>query len=42
MNPRDVVAVPVDYDGTKMRVSKYRVLRVVNKLNESLVESIQL
>lgn len=31
VDPRDVVCVPNDYNGTKMRVCKYRVLGVVKK-----------
>lgn len=39
VDPRDVVAVPVDYQGTKMRVCKFRVLNLVNepRLNEVVV-----
>lgn len=31
VNPADVVAVPIDYNQSKMRVCKYRVLSVVNE-----------
>lgn len=38
VNPRDVVAVPTDYNGTKMRVSEFEVLALVtNPRTEALV-----
>jgi len=38
IHPKDVVAVPTDYNGTKMRVCKYKVLEVLTEENkESLV-----
>lgn len=40
VDPRDVVAVPTDYNGTKMRVCKFKVVNVVSTTNNnSLVES---
>lgn len=39
VNPVDVVAVPVDYNGTKMRVSKFKVLNVCDsELQEDLYD----
>jgi len=35
VNPKDVVCVPNDYNGTKMRVCKFEVLAVTNEMNES-------
>jgi len=35
VNPKDVVAVPVDYENAKMRVCAYKVLRVVDQENSS-------
>lgn len=34
VNPKDVVAVPTDYNGTKMRVSRFEVVAVGEKLRE--------
>lgn len=34
VNPKDVVAVPTDYNGTKMRVCKFEVVAVGEKLRE--------
>lgn len=34
VNPKDVVAVPTDYNGTKMRVSRFEVIQEVNKPND--------
>jgi hypothetical protein len=34
VNPKDVVAVPTDYNGTKMRVCKFEVMAVGEKLRE--------
>lgn len=40
VDPRDVVAVPTDYNGTKMRVCKFKVVGVVQNMNtKTLVES---
>jgi hypothetical protein len=40
VDPSDVVAVPTDYNGTKMRVSKFKVVAESNGLiKESLVDS---
>lgn len=40
VNPRDVVSVPTDCSGQKMRVSRYEVVRVLdNKYNETVVPS---
>lgn len=39
VNPADVVAVPTDYDGTKMRVCKFEVMNVCEKLLEGEVYS---
>ncbi len=38
INPQDVVSVPVDYDNAKMRVCKYKVIRVIEQPNENLLE----
>jgi hypothetical protein len=38
VNPRDVVSVPIDYNNQKMRVCKYRVIRVVTRPNERILE----
>jgi hypothetical protein len=35
INPKDVVAVPIDYEGSKMRVCEFKVLRVVDQENSS-------
>lgn len=37
INPKDVVAVPVDYNGTKMRVCKFEVLAETHKMREETV-----
>jgi hypothetical protein len=34
VDPADVVSVPIDYNGQKMRVCKYKVLREFNRNNE--------
>jgi hypothetical protein len=34
VNPKDVVAVPVDYNGTKMRVAAYKVYREVKSMRD--------
>lgn len=36
VNPKDVVAVPTDYDGTKMRVCEFKVIRKVSEINMNL------
>ena len=36
INPRDVVAVPTDYNGAKMRVCRFRVLSTVDHFAEKL------
>ena len=36
INPRDVVAVPTDYNGAKMRVCRFRVLSTVNHFASKL------
>lgn len=38
INPRDVVSVPIDYNNAKMRVCKYKVVRVIEQPNENLLE----
>jgi len=38
INPQDVVSVPVDYNNAKMRVCKYKVIRVIEQPNENLLE----
>lgn len=35
VDPRDVVCVPTDYNGTKMRTCKFKVVQVVTVVNES-------
>ena len=35
VNPSDVVSIPVDYNNSKMRVCKYKVLGVVDKEHSS-------
>lgn len=35
VNPMDVVAVPVDYDNSKIRVSRYKVLGVIDSENSN-------
>lgn len=42
VNPKDVVAVPVDYDGTKMRVCKFEVLAETEKMREEVVYGVDL
>lgn len=37
VNPKDVVAVPVDYDGTKMRVCRFEVLAETEKMRDETV-----
>jgi len=37
VNPRDVVSVPTDCNGQKMRVSRYTVVRAVNKAHDDAV-----
>ena len=37
INPQDVVSVPIDYNNAKMRVCKYKVIRVVEQPNENLL-----
>jgi hypothetical protein len=40
VDPRDVVAVPTDYNGTKMRVCKFKVTNICDNIRtESLVDS---
>jgi hypothetical protein len=38
VNPENVVSIPVDYDQSKMRVSKYKVLGVVDKEHSTEVQ----
>lgn len=38
VDPRDVVSVPNDYDGTKMRVCRYRAIGPCKELNLKLIE----
>jgi hypothetical protein len=35
VNPADVVSIPVDYDNSKMRVCKYKVLGLIDKAHSS-------
>ena len=37
VDPKDVVCVPTDYNGTKMRVSKFKVVGVVDVMNTSVL-----
>lgn len=37
VNPRDVVSVPTDCNGQKMRVSRYKVVEYVNEAHEEVV-----
>ena len=37
VNPKDVVAVPYDYDAQKMRVCEYKVLKVCKSVREEVV-----
>lgn len=37
VNPKDVVAVPYDYDSQKMRVCEYKVIRVCKSYREEIV-----
>lgn len=37
VNPRDVVSVPTDCDGQKMRVSRYKIVEYVNEAHETAV-----
>lgn len=37
VNPKDVVAVPVDYNGTKMRTCRFEVVAVGEKLREEVL-----
>jgi hypothetical protein len=37
VDPKDVVCVPTDYNGTKMRVSKFKVVGVVDTMNTSVL-----
>lgn len=37
VNPRDVVSVPTDCNGQKMRVSRYKVVEYVNEAHEQVV-----
>lgn len=37
VNPRDVVSVPTDCNGQKMRVSRYKIVEYVNKAHETAV-----
>jgi hypothetical protein len=37
VDPKDVVAVPTDYNNTKMRVCKYEVLREITDFSNSLI-----
>lgn len=41
VNPRDVVAVPTDYNGQKMRVCRFEVVQVCERMNEDVVYSEQ-
>jgi hypothetical protein len=40
VNPADVVAVPTDYNGTKMRVCKFEVLNTIDKPRDETLASI--
>lgn len=39
VDPQDVVCVPTDYNGTKMRTCKFKVVNLCSKLNESTLVS---
>ena len=41
VNPKDVVAVPTDYNGTKMRVCKFEVMAVCEKIRTESVYNIE-
>jgi hypothetical protein len=36
VDPQDVVTVPTDYNGTKMRVCKFKVVQLCEKINEAM------
>lgn len=38
INPKDVVSVPIDYNNAKMRVCRYKVVRVIKQPNEKILE----
>lgn len=38
VNPQDVVSVPTDYNNQKMRVCRYKVIRVVEQPNDNMLE----
>lgn len=38
VNPKDVVAVPLDYNFGKMRTCRYRVVRVISEPNPNSIE----
>lgn len=40
VNPADVVCVPVDYDGTKMRTCKFEVVQECKEINTELVKEL--
>ena len=40
VNPADVVCVPVDYDGTKMRVCRFEVIQECAAINECLIKDV--
>ena len=40
VNPVDVVCVPTDYDGTKMRTCKFEVIREGENIKETLLEEV--
>ena len=40
VNPMDVVCVPVDYDGTKMRVCRFEVIAECKEMNTELVKKL--
>lgn len=41
VNPKDVVAVPTDYNGTKMRVCKFEVMAVCEKIRTESVYNVE-
>ena len=42
VNPKDVVAVPIDYHGTKMRVAAYKVYREVKNMRDDKQRTTQI
>lgn len=42
VNPKDVVAVPIDYHGTKMRVAAYKVYREVKNMRDDKQRTTQM